>query len=298
MAKAKAGRNFFNSFFYILMSVMAMNFLIICIYLIGLQQLGYCTVDDFKDIMQVLVGNRKYVLSRDQIAEYQKLKDEKTAADKGLERSEGSGETRAASAEALRDQRRQLEERISALRELRADQEQKLTDLRASIEALKAEYVKERKNLDDWKKESTQAELSDSHQRMLKTMRAMEPETITNLFTGNMLRPGGVEENARIIRQYLTPEITSEVLGGLNEQYMRQIVPLLENKYAGMGPEAIVKAWTTPGTSDFKTPEQMALYMRNMPVTQAFTVFTLLDPKNRAEVVRYLKLPTSDDKRP
>lgn len=298
VAKRSSSRSFLNSFFYIVMSIMAVNFLILVITLVVLNRLGICSVEDYKNMLQVLVGNRQYVLSREQIAEYVKLKDEKVAQEKGLDRTEGADSTRQASAEALRDVRKQLEERINALRELRTDQEQKLADLRASIEAVKAEYLKERTNLEDWKKQTTKSTLSAGFQQMQKTLRAMEPDTIATMFTGNMNNPGGAEENARLIRQYLTPDMTAEVLSAMTERDVRQIVPLIEDKYSGMNPEAIAKAWSTPGTSDFKTPEQMAQYLRNMTVAKAFTIFLQLDPKTRAELVRLLKLPTSDDKKP
>lgn len=290
MAKA-GGRSILSSIFYIIMSVMAMNFLALCIYLIALNQLGFCSLDDYKDIVRVLVGTRKYVLSREQIVEYNKLREEHAAIEKDLGRAEGSISTRQESAAALNDMQKLLEERIAALRELRTDHEQKLTELRANIETLKAEYVRERNNLQEWKAQNTEADQSESYKQMTKTLRAMEPDIIANLFTGNMKRPGGAEENARLIRKYLTPDITAEVMATVDTNDMRQIVPLIENKYAGMSPELIVKAWTTPNTADYKTPDQMATYLRNMTVSQAFTIFSMMDPKIRAELARLLRLP-------
>lgn len=267
---------------------MAMNFLALCIYLILMPQFGFYTLDDLKDIGQVLVGNRKYALSREQISEYNELKAERDRLLQDLGRADGSDDTRKRSAEALDDMSKQLEERIRALRELRSQQEQHLADLRASIEQLKTESEKERKALEDWKQQTTKAELSERHKLMTTTLRAMEPEVLANLMLGNLQKAGGAEENSRIIRQYLTPDITAEVMSILPERDMRQIVPLLENKYADMSPEMIVKIWTTEGSADYKTPEQMAIYMRNMTVPQAFTIFTLLDAKTRAELVRLL----------
>ena len=286
MARSK---NFISIAFYIMMSFIAINFVALCIYLVLMPQFGFYTLDDLKDIGQVFVGNRKYVLSREQISEYNELKAERERLLQDLGRADGTDDTRKRSAEALDDMRKQLEERIRALRELRSQHEQHLADLRANIEQIKSEKEKERKALEDWKQQTTKAELSDRHKLMTTTLRAMEPEVLANLLLGNMQKAGGAEENARIIRQYLTPDITAEVMTILPERDMRQIVPLLENKYADMSPEMIVKIWTTPGTADFKTPEQMAIYMRSMAVPQAFTIFTLLDAKTRAELVRLLK---------
>lgn len=287
MAQNKGG--LFNSLFYILMSVMALNFLFLVVGMLLLHQLGFYSTDDLYNMAQVAVGNRKYVLSKSQIEDFNKLKEEKDQLLKDIGRKDGSFETRNKSATALDDMVKQLEEKIRALRELRVQHEVRLADLRNNIEQLKGEYIKEREELSSWKNENTKSQLSARYETMMKTLRAMDPEIIGNLFTGNMVKAGGAEENARIIRRYLTPEITAEVMAILPEKDMRQIVPLIENKYADMSPKAVVKAWTTPGTDDYKTPDQMAQYMRNMTVTQAFTIFTLLDPKNRAELVRLLR---------
>ena len=119
---------------------------------------------------------------------------------------------------------------------------------------------------------------------MGRTLRALDPELIAQYFLS--ISP---YESARTISAYLPPDITAEVMAVLPDNRMRQILPLLENKYAGMSPSAIVKAWTTQGSSDYKNPDEMAEYMKKMTVPEAFTIFTMMEPRIRAELVRLLK---------
>ncbi len=269
---------------YIIMSIMAMNFLALCIFIIMAHQLGFVSVDDLEDMVYVLVGNRKYALTKEQISEYNELIADRNKRQNELTATEGADETRNASAAALDEMKKQLEEKIRALRELRSQHEQRLTDLRKNIEDLKREYVKEKENLQTWKLENTRASLSDRAEKMGKTLRALDPELIANYFLS--ISP---YDSARTIGAYLTPEITAEVMAALPERNQRQILPLLENKYAGMSPVEIAKAWTTPGTDDYKNSSQIAEYMKKMTVPEAFTIFTLMQPRIRAELVRLLK---------
>ena len=273
-----------GSILYIIMSVMAMNFLAVCIYLVMAYQLGFVSLADLEDMAMVLVGNRKYAMTKEQIIEYNELVRDRENRRKALTATEGSDDTRNASAAALNEMKKQLEEKIRALRELRAQHEIRLTDLRERIESLKKEYVKEKDNLQAWKLENSKVALAEKTDKMGRTLRALDPELIANYFLS--ISP---YDSARSIESYLTPDITAEVMAVLPERNLRQILPLLENKYAGMSPSAIAKAWTTPGTEDYKNPEQMAEYMKKMTVPEAFTVFTLMEPRIRADLVRLLK---------
>ncbi len=268
---------------YIIMSVMAMNFLALAIYLIVALQLEFITPTDLEDMVWVLVGNRKYAMTKEQINEYNDLVADREQRKQNLTATEGSDDTRNASAAALNEMKKQLEERIRALRALRNQHEQRLADLRQQIETLKKDYVKEKENLQNWKIENTKASLAEKTDRMGRTLRALDPELIANYFLS--ISP---YESARAIDSYLTPDITAEVMAALPIRNQRQILPLLENKYAGMSPAAIAKAWTTPGTSDYKNPEQMAEYMKKMTVSDAFTIFTMMQPRIRADLVRLL----------
>ena len=280
MAKRKVT---LSGILYIIMSVMAMNFLAVAIFIVVALQLGFVTPTDLEDMMWVLVGNRKYAMTKEQINEYNELVADRERRNTELTATEGTDDTRNASAAALNEMKKQLEERIRALRELRTQHEQRLSDLRKQIEILKRDYIKEKKNLEDWKLENTKASLDAKTERMGRTLRALDPELIANYFLS--IPPSA---SARTIDSYLTPEITAEVMAALPQRNRRQILPLLENKYAGMSPAAIAKAWTTPGTDDYKNPEQMAEYMKKMTVSEAFTIFTMMEPRIRADLVRLL----------
>ena len=301
MAKASpaAGGNnrpgFFSNFFFIVMSVMALNTLAVGVILALLLGTGRITKNDLYDIAQVLVGNHKYVLSKAQIIEYDNLKKEKAEAERQLAEVQGTRATREAGARDSMDMKKELEERIRALKDLRQQHENTLVALREQIETARKDYIKEQQKLKDWKKEVTKTELSENFQKNKKILLAMDPQQIANYFL-QILPSAGTPEIARIVHQYLTPEITAEVLAGIPDRELKKILPALEDRYADMTPAAIVRAWTTPGTDNYKTVEQMAALLKHMTATRAFTIFTLLDPKIRAALVQYLITPDGDEK--
>lgn len=300
MAKSSAaagGENrpgFFSNVFFIAMSVMALNTLAMGIILAVLLGTGRLSKGDLYDIAQVLVGNHKYVLSKEQIREYDELKKEKAEAERQLAEVQGTRATREAGAREAMDMKKELEERSRAFKELRQQHESALAALREQIETARKEYVKEQQKLKDWKKEVTKAELSENFQKTKKILLAMDPQQIANYFI-QILPSSGTPEIARIVRQFLTPEITAEVLGNIPDRELKKILPALEDRYAEMTPAAIVHAWTTPGTENYKTIEQMALHLKHMTPTRAFTIFTLLDPKIRAALVQHLIASDGDE---
>lgn len=285
--------SFLNNAFYITMSVMALNFLALVTILAVLLGTKTITQNDLYDIAQVLIGNHKYVLSKEQIREYDALKKERDEQERKLTAAQGSKSTRDASASASMDIKKELEEKIRALRDLRQQHENTLVGLREQIETAKKDYLKEQQKLKDWQKEVTKAELSENFQKTKKILLAMDPQQIANYFL-QILPTAGASEIARIVRRYLTPEISAEVFGLIPEREFRKIFPVIENRYADMSPAAVAKAWTTPGTEDYKSTEQIAQYLKHMTVTEAFTIFTLLDPKIRANLVQFLIAPDGD----
>lgn len=286
-----------NNVFYILMSVMAMNFLAILSYIVLMLQFDTFSTGDLYDVVQVLVGNQKYSLSKDQISEYNQLKKDHDEMLRQLNEAEGSDKTRADSAIALMDVKKELEEKNRALKDLRAENENTLASLREQIETAKKDLQKEREKLADWRKETTKSELSARFQQMKKTLLAMDAEQIA-IYLAQVNASNGAPEAARIIRTYLPPELSAEVLMAMPERDTRKILPLIENQYADIAMPALAKRWTTPGTDDYKTPEQIAQYMRRMTTSQAFTLFTLFDPKIRAILVQYLVTPDTNEKNP
>lgn len=277
------------------MSVMALNTLALAITIAVLLGTDTITPNDLYDIAQVLVGNRKYALSREQIREYNDMKKERGERERKLTESQGSQATREASASASMDIKKELEERIRALKDLRTQHENTLIRLREQIETAKKDYLKEQQKLKDWKKEVTKTELSANFQKTKKILLAMDPQQIANYFM-QILPTAGTAEIARIVHRFLTPEIAAEAFAAIPDRDLKKILPVLEDRYADMEPSAIVKAWTTPGTDDYKTVEQMGVLMRHMTAAKAFTIFTLLDPKIRAILVQHLIAPEGDEK--
>lgn len=122
---AKKNKITFAGILYIIMSVMAMNFLALAIFVAMSRQLGIVSDDDLYNIAQVMIGNRKYALTKEQIEEYNTLVSDRERRHDELTATEGSDDTRNASAAALDEMKMQLEEKIRALRELRNQHEQR-----------------------------------------------------------------------------------------------------------------------------------------------------------------------------
>ncbi|GHV19023.1 hypothetical protein AGMMS49959_02590 [Planctomycetales bacterium] len=282
--------NSLNSIFYTIMSIMALNFLGGATFVAVSTLLGFCTTDDLFNMAQVLIGNNKYVMSNQQIAEYEKLLADRAAEEKRLDETLGSRATREAAAAATMDLQRELEERIRVLQILRTQQENQLVEIRQQIEATKRDAQREYEKLQAARKNATVVELSQNSEKMKKTLLAMEPEQISVYFA-QILPSAGPSEIARMIHAYLTPEITAEVLAALPALAVRKILPVVENRYADVDAAAVVRAWTTPGTDDYKNIEQMAEYLKRMSIPQAFGVFNQLDPKTRSSLVQLLQAP-------
>ena len=134
----------FAGILYIIMSIMAMNFLALIIFVAMSRQLGIVDNNDLYNVVQVLIGNRKFALTKSQINEYNELVSERERRHEELTATEGSDDTRNASAAALDEMKKQLEEKIRALRELRSQHEQRLSDLRIKIEDLKKIMLKKK----------------------------------------------------------------------------------------------------------------------------------------------------------
>lgn len=287
-------QSFVSSVFYILLSVLALNFIAIALFIVAQWRLGHVTPEDLLNVAWVLVGERKYALNVEEFEEYKRLRDMNEDEMRIKELEEGGAETQARTARALDQQRRQLELEVERAQQIVRQHEEDLVALRASIEGLKNTAAEEQEKLDLLKSERTKVELSERQKKLQTILSGMDAEQLANYFGLVMEQVAGPEEVARMMLTHLPSNLSSEVLANMPVQQVRQIIPLLENEYADMTPESIVTLWTTPNTKDYKIPKQIAFFMKKMPVSKAFTVFTLLPPRIRAELVPLLRTTGSE----
>ncbi len=89
---------------------------------------------------------------------------------------------------------------------------------------------------------------------------------------------GGAVEAARIMRAHLKADYAAEVLGAMPAPERQRVLPLLENQFAGVPPDAVVKIF-----SDQKMGAgEMMAYLLQMNPSQALGVYLRL-PANVQE---------------
>lgn len=274
---------------YVFLSILALNFLVLLIFVASQYKLGKVSKADLVNIAYVLLGRKTYSMTEEEVMEYRSLlalREERHRID-ALEL--GGLETQELSAEGLAEQIRLLREQHRIARDEQQQQLAGMERTRREIESLKTEAQKERERLNAVRRQRQQADLSERQQYLRDLLQAMDAEQIAAYLVNISEGRGGPSEAARILRAHLPPAMSAEVTEAMPLAVLRQILPLIENQYADMEPDAVVKLWTTRGTDDYKTPPEIAEYLNHMTVKQAFEIFSLLDPQTRNEVERLLQ---------
>lgn len=274
---------------YVLLSILALNFLVILIFVASQYKLGKVSKADLVNIVYVLLGKKTYSMTQEELNEYEALRKAREER-RELDAIElGGVDTQDMSAAGLAEQIRLLREQQRLAGDELQQQEAGLDRTRREIETLKKEAEAERKKLHAFRLERQRADLSERQAYVRDLLQAMDGEQIANYLVDLAREPGGAAEAARIMRDHLPANVAAEVVEGIPLPILRQIMPLIENRYAEMQPDMVVKLWTTRDTDDYKSPAEIADYLTHMTVNQAFKIFSLLDPQTRTEVERLLR---------
>lgn len=284
---AKSGKG--GGALYVLLSILALNFLVILIFVASQYKLGKVSKTDLVNIVYVLLGEKTYSMTQEEISEYKALLEEREER-RALDAIElGGAETRDMAAAGLAEQIRLLREQQRRAGDELQQQEAGLERTRREIESLKKEAEEERKKLNAIRLQRQRADLSERQEYVRNLLRAMDADQIAAYLVSQAEGRAGPPEAARVIRDHLPANMAAEVMEGIPLPVLRQILPLMENRYADMAPDMVVKLWTTRGTDDYKSPPEIADYLTHMTVKQAFEIFSLLDPQTRNEVERLLR---------
>ena len=277
--------------FYSLISILAMNFLALVILVGGHYYAGRVAGKDLMNMLLVLTGNRRYTMDVREIQELARFREEDAAKQKKLEEEKGKPEAREASARAFLEQQKQLQIRYDELSgQIKKDAET-LQALRTEIEGAKAQIQKEREMLSALREQNLKVETDENTKKVIKTLQNLDAENVARFFQDLMRgRPAdGKYEVVRIMRQYLKPDQIAEILAAMKPDEVQQILPLLENNYAGLTPAEVLDRWTNPAQRDRKTAPEMFEYMKQMPFLQAFQIYLLLDPETKRQMVQGLQ---------
>ncbi len=263
----------------------ALNFLALVTVVVGQYTTGRLSARDLLNVVRVLAGYRVTSLTRAEVSEYQRLLREREARLEKEAEEKGTGPLRYASAEELEDRLTMLREDAEVMQNLIRKEQEKLERLRDRIENTKEELATEREMLAVLKNQQTAVALSENAEETRQVLTALEPE-VTAEYLGTLVQRRDTDEAARILREHIPPDLSAEILTEMDAPARQQILPLLENKYADLSPDAIVQRWNN---LENPTPAQIAEYLRRMTVRQAFGVYLLLDPEQRNEVAQILR---------
>ena len=260
--------------FYMLLSILGLS-VISLITLIGVQYFrGKVTGGDLHSIFRILGGTHRIVIPNQAYERYLEFAKDETKAREELEMNRGIPETREPLGIRAKEAQETQQANLEVQQRLLDDQKRINEGLRAEVDAQKRQVQSLIKALDDERQKKATVEKDETTIKLRKTLSEMDAGDI-GLFLSQIIRDpsrGGPTEAARILREHLKSDFAAEVLGEMTAPDRQQVIPLMENRYAGVPPEAVVKMFTDAKMS----PGEMMIYMQQMNPTQALGVYLRL----------------------
>ena len=245
--------------------------------LVGVQYArGMINLGDLRSMMRIIGGNYRVVIPSDQYERFVAFSKDEEAARAELEGNRGLPETRVPAA--LRAQAAEAAQRdnLEVLNRLLAAEQQKVAEILSQVEAHKGAVAGLQRALDDERRKNAIVDADAATQKLRKTLSEMDAADIATFLSQVVLDPsqGGPAEAARIVRDHLKADFSAEVLAEMQPQERQRIIPLLENRFAGVPPEAVVKIFA----DDRMGPGEQLAYMMQMNTQQALGVYLRLPP--------------------
>ncbi len=272
--------------FYILLSILGLSVIVLA-GLIGVQHYrGKLSTGDLHSIMRIIGGTQRIVIPNDVYTRYQQYaKDEKKAlADLAL--IQGPPEMREPAVMRAREAEQAQQNNLEVLNRLLANEKRLVEQLRSEVEAQKKQVVDARRALDDERQKRLTVEMNEATQKLRKMLAEMDAGDV-GLFLSQVIRDpsqGGPPEAARIIRDHLKADYSAEVLGEMQPMDRQRVLPLLENRFAGVPPEAVVKIF-----NDNKMgPGEIHEYLMQMNPQQVLGVYLRLPPEIQERIAPVL----------
>ncbi len=290
MAKQKS-QGVMTTAFYLLICLMAMHFLALSIAVGGQYYRGIIGVEDLKDMMSVLAGSQKYSMSIKDIQDYKNLKQDLADREARDQELKGDSATREKSAAALANLQKVQEEKAAALKTMIEEERQKLESLRATVERTAAEAQKESQRLEDLRLQRQKTEQSEQQAKLKKTIASMDAGNLAQFLQMHMDQLGaeGPAEASRLLKEYVSAGMTAETLAEMTPDYVRQILPLLENEFADWDPQRVSNEWTRVNGEYYQSPAGIAQHLQKLSVPRALKILMLLPADIRAQVVQILQ---------
>ncbi|MDR3077622.1 MAG: hypothetical protein LBV15_02535, partial [Planctomycetota bacterium] len=226
--------------FYMLLSILGLSVISLG-GLVGVQLFrGELSPADLHGVMRVIGGADRIMIPSAVYNRFLEYAKDEEAARAELESNRGLPRARTPEAMQAQDLLALQREELELAKKQIEEQKAQFNSLRAELEARKRQVEALNSSLDDERKKNAMVNLADDTQKLRKTLAEMDAGNIA-AFLANIIRDpsqGGAPEAARIIRQHLKADFSAEVLGEMPEPERQRVLPLLENPYAGVPPEA------------------------------------------------------------
>lgn len=273
---------FFSTIFYMALSILGLSVISLG-GLIGVQLYrGKITGTDLHSVMRVIGGTHRIVIPSEQFERFKEFSRDEAAARAELELNRGLPETRVPAAMRARDAMAAQQNDLAMANRQLAAEKQLVENLRSQVEAQKNQVAGLRRALDDERKKNALVEQDAATAKLRKTLSEMDAGDIGAFLTQIIRDPsqGGPPEAARIFREHLKADFSAEVLGEMPEPERQRVMPLLENRFAGVPPDAVAQIFADQKLS----PGEQLVYMLQMNPQQALGVYLRLPPAVQEQI--------------
>ncbi|MDR0362908.1 MAG: hypothetical protein LBJ46_09550 [Planctomycetota bacterium] len=273
---------FLFTLFYMVLSILGVSVIgFLC--LIGVQYYrGKLAPADLHSIMRVIGGTNRIMIPNEQYERFVEFSKDEDAARLELEANRGLPETRVPAAMRAQEAEAAQRDNLEVLNRLLAAERQKVEEVRAEVEAQKLQVANLQRALNDEKEKNLIVEMDAATRKLRETLAGMDAEDVAAFLTAIVLDPsqGGPVEAARIIRDHLQSDFAAEVLTEMPVQERQRVIPLLENRFAGVPPTAVAQIFLD---NNLSAGEQLA-YLRQMNPQQALGVYLRLPPNIQEQI--------------
>ena len=276
----------FRTGFYMLLTILGLSVISLG-GMIGVQLFrGRVSPTELHSVMRVIGGAERIVIPNADYEAYLEYAKDKERARRELELNRGLPETRIPAALRAQETQASQQENLEVLNRLLDTQKQSLSGLRSEVEAQKLTVENLTRALDDEKRKNALVEKDDATAKLRKTLGEMDAGDIATFLTAVVRDPsqGGPSEAARIVRDHLKADFSAEVLGEMPVPERHRVMPLLENRFAGVPPDAVAKIFRDNKMS----PGEQLVYLLQMNPQQALGVYLRLPPDVQERVAPQL----------
>jgi|GEM_PF-6751015 hypothetical protein len=272
--------------FYLLISIFGLSVISLG-GLIGVQMYrDKLSASDLRSIMRVIGGTDRIMIPNDSYARYQAFARDEERARAELELNRGLPETRVPAAMRAQEAMEAQQANLEVLNRLLENEKRTVEAVRSEVETQKRQVVDLRRALDDERKKNLLVERDQATQKLRNTLAQMDAGDIGMYLSAIVRDPsrGGPTEAARIIRDHLAADFSAEVLSEMPAPDRQDVIPLVENRFAGVPPDAVVKIFNDNKMS----AGEIMVFMTQMNPSQALGVFLRLPPAMQEQIAPQL----------